>query len=343
MSVKVGILGATGYTGLELIRLLINHPQMELAFAGSQSSKGKRLKEIFPFLEGFKEGDLILEDYKEIPQDVKLLFLALPHEVSMEIAPQLLERGFKVVDLSGAYRFKNLPDYETFYGFKHTHPEVLQKAVYGLTEVFREEIKNADLVANPGCYPTATLLALYPLLKNPDLIEEETINVVGLSGVSGAGRGLKQHFHFPEMTDNMFAYKVTMHRHTPEMEFVANSLTRKGLKFRFTPAVVPIDRGMLSIVTLKVKKTDLRELYEETYRGEEFVKVVDYPPKSKEVIRTNYCFVYPSYDERTQRAVIVSAIDNLVKGASGQALQNANLMLGLDEGEGLRGLIPSAV
>jgi len=343
MSVKVGILGATGYTGLELIRLLINHPHMELAFAGSQSSRGKKLKEVFPFLEGFREGNLTLEDYENIPPDLELLFLALPHEVSMDIAPQLLEKGFKVVDLSGAYRFKNLPDYEFFYGFKHTYPEVLQKAVYGLTEVFRKEIKKAPLVANPGCYPTATLLALYPLLKNPDLLEEETISVVGLSAVSGAGRGLKQHFHFPEMADNMFAYKVTMHRHIPEMEFIAGSLTQREVRFRFTPAVVPIDRGMLSIVTVRVKKTNLRELYRETYKSEEFVRVVDYPPKSKEVSRTNYCFVYPSYDERTQKVIIVSAIDNLVKGASGQALQNANLMLGLDEGEGLRGLIPSAV
>jgi N-acetyl-gamma-glutamyl-phosphate reductase len=343
MSAKVGILGATGYTGLELIRLLINHPRMELVFLGSQSSRGKRLKELFPFLEGFKEGELPLEDYDGIPPDVELLFLALPHEVSMELAPRLLEKGFKVVDLSGAYRFKGLSDYERFYGFKHTHPEVLQEAVYGLTEVFRGEIKGARLVANPGCYPTATLLALYPLLKNPELIEEDTVNVVGLSGVSGAGRGLKQHFHFPEMANNMFAYKVTMHRHTPEMEYAAHLLTRRDLKFRFTPAVVPIDRGMLSIVTLKVKKTDLRELYEETYRGEEFVKVVNQPPKSKEVARTNYCFVYPSYDGRTGQAVIISAIDNLLKGASGQALQNANLMLGLEEGEGLRGMVPSVV
>ncbi len=343
MTKKVGILGATGYTGLELIRLLLNHRGFEIAYLGSVSSAGKKVKEVFPFLEGFEVGELTFEDYENIPPEVELLFLALPHEVSMEKAPQLLEKGYKVIDLSGAYRFKNLEDFKIFYGFEHKYPSLLEEAVYGLPEAFREKIKTARLVANPGCYPTATLLALYPLLKNPDLIEEETVVVNGLSGVSGAGRGLKQQFHFPEMVNNMFAYKVIGHRHTPEMEFVANRISRRGLKVRFTPAVVPIDRGMLSVVQVKTKKTDLVELYNETYKDERFVKVVSHPPKSKEVANTNLCFVYPAYDDRTNTAVIVSAIDNLVKGASGQALQNANLMAGFDEGEGLEGLIPTIV
>jgi len=342
MGVKVGIFGATGYTALELIKLLLNHPKMEITYLGSQSSAGKKLKEIFPFLEDFYVSDLFLETYDSYPK-LDLAFLALPHEVSMELAPKLLEDGIKVVDLSGAYRFNDPGEFRKFYGFEHKYPELLEKAVYGLPEVFREQIKGADFVANPGCYPTATLLALYPLLKHPELWEDGTAIVNGLSGVSGAGRGLKQHFHFPEMVNNMFAYKVVGHRHTPEMEYIARKVLRREVKVRFTPAVVPIDRGMLSVVQVKVKRTDLRELYKETYKGEPFIKVVNEPPKSKEVANTNHCFIYPSYDERTGYAVVVSAIDNLVKGASGQALQNANLMVGFEETLGLSCQIPSII
>ncbi len=341
---KVGILGVTGYTGLELIKLLINHPKMEIAYLGSNTHKGKRVKEVFPFLEPFEVGNLQFEDYENIPPDVELLFLALPHEVSMEIVPKLLEEGYKVIDLSGAYRFKNLEDFKTFYGFEHKYPNLLKEAVYGLPELFREEIKKAHLVANPGCYPTATLLALYPLLKEAgDYISDDVLVVHALSGVSGAGRGLKQHFHFPEMTNNMFPYKVVGHRHIPEMEFIANRVSPKGWKVRFTPTVVPIDRGMISTVYVRSKKLDIVSLYREVYKNEYFVRVVDQPPKSKEVANTNFAFVYPTYDERTETAVVVSAIDNLLKGASGQALQNANLLFGYDEGEGLKHLVPSIV
>lgn len=338
--VKVGIFGATGYTALELIKLLINHPRMEPVYLGSQSSAGKKLKEIFPFLESFPVGNLTLEDYGNYPK-LDIAFLALPHEVSMEVAPKLLEEGIKVVDLSGAYRFNDPSEFEKFYGFQHRYPKLLEKAVYGLPEIFRQHIKGADFVANPGCYPTATLLGLYPLLKNPDLWEDYTVIVNGLSGVSGAGRGLKQDFHFPEMVNNMFAYKVVGHRHTPEMEYVAKNILQREVKVRFTPTVVPIDRGMLSVVHVKIRKTDLRELYRETYSNERFVKVVNHLPKSKEVANSNYCFIYPIYDERSGYAVIVSAIDNLLKGASGQAIQNANLMVGLEEDLGLNCGIPS--
>jgi len=341
MVVKVGILGATGYTGLELIRILLNHPKMEIAYLGSVSNRGKKVSEIFPFLEPYYIGKLTFGDYENIPKEVELLFLALPHEVSMELVPQLLEKGFKVVDLSGAYRFKNPEGYKEFYGFEHRYPEVLEEAVYGLPEIFGEDIKKARLVANPGCYPTATLLALYPLLK--EKVAEGTVEVVGLSGVSGAGRGLKQQFHFPEMFNNTFAYKVVGHRHTPEMEFIAKKISHRELKFRFTPVVIPMDRGMLSVVYVKTKLKDVLELYRETYGDKYFVRILNAPPKTKEVINTNFCFIYPTYDFRTETAVIVSAIDNLFKGASGQAVQNANLMLGFEEKEGLEGFIPTLV
>lgn len=341
---KVGILGATGYTGLELLKILLNHPSLEVSYLGSISNKGRKVKEIFPFLEKFYIGNLEFQDYENIPPNVKLLFLALPHEVSMEIAPKLLEKGYKVIDLSGAYRFRDLEAFKTFYGFEHKYPHLLKEAVYGLPEFFRDKIKKAKLVANPGCYPTATLLALLPLLKEAkDSLKDTTVVVHALSGVSGAGRGLKQHFHFPEMTNNMFTYKVTGHRHIPEMEFIANEVSSLSVKVRFTPTVVPIDRGMLSTVYVRTKKFPIKELYREFYRNEYFVQIVDTPPGSKLVANTNFCFIYPTYDERTETAVVVSAIDNLVKGASGQAVQNANLMLGLEEKAGLENLVPSLI
>jgi len=341
---KVGILGATGYTGLELIKILHRHPQMEIGFLGSVSSAGKKVKEVFPFLEGFEIGEYTFGNYEEIPQDVELLFLALPHEVSMEQVPLLLSKGFKVVDLSGAYRFKSLGDYKTFYGFEHKHPETLEVAVYGLPEIFREHIKNASVVANPGCYPTATMLALYPLLTGGrDYIKDDTVVVHALSGVSGAGRSPKQHFHFPEMTNNMFPYKVLKHRHIPEMEYIARTLSGMDIKVRFTPTVVPIDRGMISTVYVKSEKFEVFDLYREVYKDEPFVRVVEQPPHSKWVANTNYCYVYPVYDERTDTVVVISAIDNLVKGASGQAVQNANLMLGLDERLGLEDTLPGLI
>ncbi len=341
MAFKVGIFGATGYTGLELIRILENHPLLEIVYLGSTSSAGRKLGEVFPFLEMSKYSDLLMEDYESFPE-MDLAFLALPHEVSMEMAPKLLQKGIRVVDLSGAYRFRDLKEFKTFYGFEHKYPDLLEEAVYGLPEIFREKIKRAKLVANPGCYPTATLLALYPLLKE-NLLEDDVVVVNGLSGVSGAGRSLKRQFHFPEMVNNMFAYKVVGHRHTPEMEFIASSVLGRPLKVRFTPTVVPIDRGMLSVVQVRVRESELLDLYRETYKKETFVRVVESPPSSKETANTNYCFVYPSYDKRSGYAVVVSAIDNLVKGASGQAVQNANLMLGLKEEGGLIGVLPSIV
>ena len=344
MKKKVAILGATGYTGLELIRILINHPSLEIHFLGSTRYNGKKLKEVFPFLEGYSIGNLILKSYEALPKEIDIVFLALPHEVSMEKAKELIEEGFKVIDLSGAYRFADILSFKKFYGFEHKYPHLLEKAVYGLPEIFRSQIKKADLLANPGCYPTASLLALYPILKNAKgYLLDSNIIIQGLSGVSGAGRGLKQHFHFPEMTNNLFHYKVINHRHIPEMEYIAKLLTREDIKIRFTPTVVPIDRGMICTVYIKMKKIELMELFVETYRNEPFIKILREPPQTKWVNYTNFCLLYPVYDERTSTAVIISAIDNLIKGASGQAVQNANLILGLKETEGLDKFLPSIV
>jgi len=340
MKIKAGVFGATGYTGLELLRLLINHPAFELAFLGSASEAGKKLGEIFGFLAPLEAGKLELRPYDRIPDDLELAFLALPHEVSMRLAPELLKRGVKVVDLSGAYRLDDPELFKEFYGFEHEHPSLLKEAVYGLSEIFKEEIKRAELVANPGCYPTAAALSIYPLAAE-GLIEGDTVFVNGLSGVSGAGRSLKRDFHFPEMVNNTFAYKVVGHRHTPEMERVLR-LAGGSAKVRFVPAVVPIDRGMVVTVQARVKR-DPKDLFERFYQKSRFVKIVGAPPAAKAAARTNYCFIYPTYDPRTQTAVVVAAIDNLLKGAAGQAVQNANLMFSLPEETGLEGLLPSPV
>jgi len=326
-ALKVCIYGATGYTGAELIRALSQHPAVKITSLVSSSSAGKKVKDVLPHLSPILGGRTLVSEPEE---EYDLAFLCLPHEASMELVPKLLEEEKKIVDLSGAYRIRDKKSYEEFYGFNHTHPELLSQAVYGLPELFREEIKKAMLVANPGCYPTATLLALYPLLKEG--IEFEEIVVHALSGVSGAGRKTRQHFHYPEMEESFFAYSVEKHRHTPEMEDAVRRLTGRELKIRFTPVVVPASRGMLSTLYVKIPPTDLRELYSETYRGEEFVHIVDEPPKTKWVLGTNLCLIYPSYDERTSTAVIISAIDNLGKGASLQAVQNMNLLFGFEEG-----------
>lgn len=330
-ALRAVIYGATGYTGIELIRALLNHPYIEISELVSSSSAGKKVGEVLPFLSPY----YISEKYlvSEPQEDFDLAFLCLPHEVSYELVPQLLKRGKKVVDLSGAYRIKDSSVYAEFYGFEHKNERELKEAVYGLPEVFREDIKRATLVANPGCYPTATLLAIYPFLKAG--LEISDVIIHALSGVSGAGRKTKQHFHFPEMTENFFAYSVEKHRHTPEIEDVIKRVSGKEVKIRFTPTVVPASRGMVSTVYLRSEKIKVKELFLETYDGEIFVKVCDTPPHTKWVIGTNNCFIYPFYDERTERFVIISVIDNLGKGASLQAIQNANVMLGFEEDAGL--------
>ncbi len=331
-TLRVCIYGATGYTASELLRKLLEHPYVRITDLVSSSNYDKKLSEVFPsFINTPLENRYLV---KEPQEDFDLAFLCLPHEISLELVPELRKKGKKVIDLSGAYRIKNKEAYKEFYGFEHRFEKFLEESVYGLTEVFRDEIKYAELVANPGCYPTATLLALYPLLKNK--IELENVIVHALSGISGAGRKPKQHFHFPEMTENFFNYSVEKHRHTPEMEDVIKRVYGKEVKVRFTPTVVPVSRGMISTVYVKTEKVNLRELFLETYKNEPFVRVIDELPKTKYVLGTNMCLIYPFYDERTKIAVIISVIDNLGKGASLQAIQNMNVMLGFEETTGLK-------
>ncbi len=325
--ISVCVYGATGYTGIELLRLLSFHPYVKISSLVVQTHAGRKLSEVFPHFSNSQIGQKYLLEEPE--EDFDVAFLCLPHETSLELVPQLLEKGKKVIDLSGAYRIKNPQSYLEYYGFEHTHPDLLNKAVYGLPEVFRERIKKADLVANPGCYPTATLLALYPLLK--EKVDLEWIVVDAISGISGAGRKPSQKFHYPEMEGNAFAYSVEKHRHTPEMEEVIKEVYGKSVSIRFTPQVVPLVRGMMVKVYTSAPKLDYKELYGESYRKEPFVVLMEEPPHVKHVIGTNLCCIYIHYDERNSILELISLIDNLGKGASSQAIQNFNLLTNLEE------------
>ena len=325
-TLRVCIYGATGYTASELVRVLSKHPHVRITDLVSHSTAGKKVSEVLPHLSPLM-GDRALS--KEPSEDFDLAFLCLPHEASMELVPRLIDAGKKVIDLSGAYRIRNKEAYVEFYGFEHDHAELLKKSAYGLPELFRDSIRESELVANPGCYPTSVLLALYPFLKEG--VEVSDLVVHSLSGVSGAGRKVRQHFHYPEMEENFFAYSVTKHRHTPEMEDAIERLCGRSIKIRFTPTVVPASRGMLSTLYIKTEFRDVKALFEDTYHGERFITLLDTPPMTKWVLGTNNCLLYTHYDERTSTAMVISAIDNLGKGASLQAVQNMNLMLGWDE------------
>jgi N-acetyl-gamma-glutamyl-phosphate reductase len=325
---KIGIIGSTGFTGVELIRLLWDHPGVELSWLTSRSYAGQKISDIFPYLKGKCEIDT--EKYstpraKEL--ELELVFIALPHGLAQEFVPDLLSAKIKVIDLGADYRLKDVEVYKEYYG-EHKSPELIEKAVYGLPEVNREKIAKAELVANPGCYVTAATLALLPL-KYEDLIEEHSIIIDAKSGVSGAGRKLSQTTHFNEVNNNFSAYNLTVHRHQPEIE------QNIGDHVVFSPHLLPIDRGILVTAYADLKKEhteeDLLAKYYLYYQDDPFIKIVDHLPSIKDVVGSNYCAISLRIDHALNKVVIVSVIDNLVKGASGQAVQNMNLMFGLEE------------
>lgn len=337
--VKVGIINVTGYVGMELARLLYRHPQVELASITGRSAVGQRLGEVLPHLADI---DLVIE-----PElgEVTLVFSALPHKTSAEAVAAALERGIKVVDISADFRLGDTKDYEKWYDFAHPAPQLLDEAVYGLVELNRHQIAASRLVANPGCYPTGALLALAPVVKE-GLIEPDII-IDAKSGVSGAGRTLNLGTHFPEANENVSAYALEGHRHLPE---ITQELSRLNpalpLAVTFVPHLVPMSRGILTTCYARLKKgwegmgefeKVVRELYREFYRGEPFIRVVDAPPQTKQTLGTNVCLIYPTIDPRTGRLIVISCIDNLVKGGAGQAVQSMNLMLGFPEGMALEG------
>ncbi len=340
--VRIGIIGATGYTGLELLRVLLLHPEAKVTVATSRQFSGKRLGELFPFFSEIT--DLILEafDPESSSEKADLFFTALPHQVSMEMVLNLLEKGKKVIDLSADFRLKDASVYEKWYG-PHKATAYLKEAVYGLPELYAEEIRKARLVANPGCYPTTVILALAPFLK-AGVVNLDTIIVDAKSGVSGAGRGVKLTTHFCEVNEDMKAYKVGEHRHTPEIEQELSKLAGREIKISFVPHLIPISRGMFTTVYAQLKKDlsteDAYKLAKDFYTKKIFVKVLPPPqvPQTIYVRGTNECHLGVKVDERTGRLIVMAAIDNLAKGASTQAVQNMNLMLGLSEETGLKNL-----
>ena len=336
---KVSIIGATGYTGEELLRILSHHPEVEIAYITSESSTGTAINSIYPHLTSSYNKKLAsMKDMAQIATDSDVVFIALPHGHAMEAGKQLLEQGVKVIDLGADYRFRDTAVYEQWYKVKHTHTEA--KAVYGLTELYRDEVKQATIIGNPGCFTTASILALAPLAKN-NLIETSSIIVDAKSGVSGAGRSLSLNSHFTEMYENLKAYNIAGHRHTPEIEQALSELSGQEMVISFTPHLIPMARGILSTcyASLKagIKPEDIDQAYNDMYGQEYFIRLLGRGgyPATKHTRGSNFCDIGWHIDSRTNRVVVVSAIDNLVKGAAGQAVQNLNVMFGLDERMGL--------
>ena len=337
--INIGIVGASGYTGVELARLLSNHPDVKLTVATSRQYKGMKLADVYPNLAGMV--DIVCEDLEteELAGRADLFFTAVPHQTAMAIVPDLLKAGKKVVDLSADFRLHDAEVYEKWYQV-HTAQEYLAEAVYGLPELYRQQIAEARLVANPGCYPTSVILGLAPLLQ-ADAVTPETIIVDSKSGASGAGRSAQTGTLFCEVNDGFKAYKVADHRHTPEMEQEISKFCKKPVTISFTPHLLPISRGILSTIYAKLTQTmsdsEVNEVYKSFYKDETFVRVCEpgVYPATQFVKGSNFCGIGVKIDNRTGRIIILSAIDNLVKGAAGQAVQNMNLMCNLPETKGL--------
>ena len=338
--VKVAIFGASGYSGEELIRLLVKHPSVEISAITSRQYAGESIAKVFPRLAAH-DLSFCEPDVETIAKHADCAFLALPHGLAHEYAAPLLAKGLKVIDISADFRLKSLAKYKQYYGIDHPAPDLLPKASYGLVEHNRESIKNSDLVACPGCYPTSILLPLIPVMK-ADLIDKESINIASMSGVSGAGRKLDLSLLFAECNESARAYGAVGHRHTPEIEQeLAKSANIDELTISFTPHLIPITRGMHSTIFahLKSNKTadEIRAVLNDAYADEIFVTVLPAGQlaDTKNISTTNNCHIGLVVDERHQKLIISSAIDNLTKGASGQAIQVMNLIFGLEESSGL--------
>jgi len=336
---KVSIVGATGYSGIELIRILLKHPDVELSVLTSESYSGMSVKKALPFFELDKE--LVPFNAKKTAEKSDLVFLCLPHTKSMEAAAEILKAGKKLVDLSADFRLKDKSIYEKWYGSKHSKPELLKKSVYGLPEINRLAIKGSNFVANPGCYPTSVILGASPAVK-AKLVDASVIIVNSISGVSGAGRKAKTELMLSETGENLKAYKPGTHQHIPEMEMgIKMAGGNSKIKVAFTPHLAPLNRGILTTISFSLKKkistAAALEVYKGAYAGEEFVRVLPEGqlPETKHVAGSNTCTIGIKVDTRLNRLVVISAIDNLVKGASGQAVQNMNLMCGFPENTAL--------
>lgn len=340
---KVAIVGASGYTGVELLRILYGHPEVAVTCVTSEQNAGRKISDVFPSVRG--RCDMTLETLEpvRIADKADFIFTALPHKAAMEVVPAFLRLGKQVVDLSADYRLQNAAEYAKWYE-PHMSPGLLKKSVYGLPELKRAKIAGADLVANPGCYPTSVILGLAPLLKKK-LIDPATVIADSKSGVSGAGRSAKVDSLFCEVNDGFKAYGVGgVHRHIPEIEQELSHMAGKKVVITFTPHLVPMDRGILSTIYASPLKpvtiAELLKVYDDFYHGEAFVRVLPEGlfPSTAFVRGSNFCDIGLTVDSRTGRVIVVSAIDNLVKGASGQAVQNMNIMCGFPENMGLESL-----
>ena len=338
--IRAGIIGITGYTGEELLRILSKHEDVKITvLAGRETSPVRDLKDIYPKYESLNLKCVPL-NIEQIKNETDVVFLALPHAVAFEVVPALIKAGKKVIDLSADFRIKDPDIYEKWYGVKHTGKEYIKDAVYGLSEIYTEDIKNAHLIANPGCYPTTILLGTAPAIKN-NLVKPDGIIIDSKSGVSGSGRkGVKTYYETEAPTAR--AYKVGgKHRHIPEIEQELSNFFNKKITITFTPQIIPTERGMLSCIYMDLAKqitvSEIITLYKKFYDGKPFVKVLDEGklPSIKNVVMTNFLEIGICIDERTNKLIIISVQDNLTKGASGQAVQNMNLMFNLKETQGL--------
>lgn len=342
--IKVGIIGSTGYAGQELVRLLVQHKEAEIVWFGSKSYIDKKYSDVFHNMFQIVDATCMDDNMDELSNQVDVIFTATPQGLCASLMNETVLSKVKVIDLSADYRIKDVNTYESWYGIKHASPNYISEAVYGLCEINREEIKKARLIANPGCYPTCSILSIYPLIKE-GLIDPQSIIIDAKSGTSGAGRGAKVDNLYCEVNENIKAYGVTTHRHTPEIEEQLGIAAGEKIALNFTPHLVPMNRGILvtayANLKEKVSYEEVKAVYDKYYKNEYFVRVLEkgISPETRWVEGSNFVDVNFQIDARTNRIIMMGAMDNLVKGAAGQGIQNMNLMFGLSEDEGLK-LVP---
>ena len=336
--INVAIIGATGFTGSELVRILVNHPNVEIVAITSESRAGEMFSDVHPQFFGIYDKKLISTKALD-KSHIDVAFLALPHGVSMRYVEDFAHESFKIIDLSGDFRLADPKTYKDWYKMDHSYKSGFDKAVYGLPELYKEQIKTATLVANPGCFPTSAILGLAPLLAS-SLVETDRIIIDSKTGVTGAGIKPSGVNMYSNVNENFKAYGLKHHRHTIEIEENGTFLSGKDMRIQFTPHLLPVDRGILSTIYLRPNKEisneEVKQVFETYYQEAPFVRVRNTAPSIKEVRGTNYCDVFCTVDERTGNIIVISAIDNLVKGAAGQAVHNMNLMFAIEETAGLK-------
>ena len=346
--IKIGIIGASGYSGSELLRFLVNHPgKLEIALCTSETYAGQCIDSVLPNLRGFLSSKFEALDIDSLKDRVDVVVLAVPHKVAMSFVPQILAQGLRIVDFSADYRLEDAETYEAWYHVDHTSTSLMSKSVYGLPERYRDCIRSAQLVANPGCYPTSAILAAMPFVKH-GIVALDSIIVDSKSGISGAGPKPSENTHYANRESNFIAYNIGVHRHTPEIEQELSAVASEPVRVTFTPHLVPMTRGILSTVymrlTEEISTEEAIDIYTNFYENEPFVRVLPTGtyPQTKAVLGSNYCDVGLEVDARTRRIVAMAAIDNLGKGAAGAVVQNLNLMFGFKETDGLKvpGMMP---